>query len=113
MDDLDEKIMNAFEEKPIWLKYINGIFFIMKHRRNWKNLEKFLNKLNSFHLTTKFTAKYSKETIIFLYLNIRLVGRAHERFSVKPTNTHPHYLDSSSFHTFIGRKEYHLVKLKA
>ena len=73
MDDLDEKIINAFEEKPMtWLKYINEIFFIMKHRRNWKNLEKFLNKLNSFHLTIEFTAEHSKKS--FLDVNIRLVA---------------------------------------
>ena len=99
-------------EKPtIGWRYKDSIFYIWEH--GVEPLEKSLNKLNSFHLTTKFTAKYFKETIFFLDLNIRLVGRAHERFSVKPTNTHPHYLDSSSFHTFIGRKEYHLVKLKA
>ena len=50
------------------------------HRRSFllgnmeKNIwEKFLNKLNVFHPTVKFTAKYSKETINFLDVNIRLV----------------------------------------
>ena len=33
-------------------------FFIWEHRE--ESLEKFLNKLNSFHLTIKFTAKYSQ-----------------------------------------------------
>ena len=39
-----------------------------------ESLEKFLNKLNSFHPTIKFTAQYSKETINFLEVNIGLVG---------------------------------------
>ena len=47
------------------------------HRRH---LEKCLNKFDSLHPTTKFTAEYSKEAISFLGVNIRLVGGAHDRF---------------------------------
>ena len=62
MADLEEKILNAFEEKPmIWWRYIDDIFFIWEHGE--ESLEKFLNKLNSFHPTIKFTADFSKETI--------------------------------------------------
>ena len=62
MTDLEEKIISAFEEKPmIWWRYIDGIFIILEHGR--KSPEKFLNKLNSFHTTIKFTAEYSKENI--------------------------------------------------
>ena len=96
MDDLDEKIMNAFEEKPIWLKYINGIFFIMKHRRNWKNLEKFLNKLNSFHLTIKFTAEHSKKIIFRRKYKIGGGDLMTDLF-VKATTTHQ-FSDLSSSH---------------
>ena len=56
-------------------------FFICGHEE--ESLENFLNKLNSFHPTIKstmFTAEYSKETINFLDVNIRLVGGAHNRF---------------------------------
>ena len=61
MDDLEEKFLNIFKEKPmIWWRYI---FFIWEHGE--ESLEKFLNKLNSFHQTIKFTAEYSKEKIIF------------------------------------------------
>ena len=60
MADLEEKILNAFEEKPmIWWRYIDDIFFIWEHGE--ESLEKFLNKLNSFHPIIKFTAEYSKE----------------------------------------------------
>ena len=62
--DLDEKILNTFEEKPMaWWRYIDDIFFIWEHGE--ESLGKFLNKLNSFHPTIKFTAEYSKETINF------------------------------------------------
>ena len=72
MADLEEKILNAFEEKPmIWWRYIDDIFFIWEHGE--ESLEKFLNKLNGFHPTIKFTAECSKETINFLDVNIRLV----------------------------------------
>ena len=73
MADLEEKILSAFEKKPmIWWRYIDGIFFIWENGE--ESLEKFLNKLNSFHPTIKFTAEYSKEIINFLDVNIRLVG---------------------------------------
>ena len=64
MADLEEKILRASEKKPmIWWRYIDVIFFISEHGE--ESLEKFLNQLNSFHPTIKFTAEYSKERINF------------------------------------------------
>ena len=39
MGDLDEKILNVFEEKPmIWWRYIDGIFLFGNMEKNlWKN----------------------------------------------------------------------------
>ena len=69
MADLEEKIINAFEEKlMIWWRYIDKIFLIWEHVE--KSLEKFLN---TFHSTIKFTAEYSKEITNFLYVNVGLV----------------------------------------
>ena len=51
----------------IWWRYIDDIFFIWEH--GGESLEKFLNKLNSFYPTIKFTAENSKETINFLDIN--------------------------------------------
>ena len=69
MADLEEKILSAFGEKPmIWWRYIDDIFFIGEHGE--ESLEKFLNKLNNFHSTIKFTVEYSKETINVLDVNI-------------------------------------------
>ena len=103
MADLEEKILSAFEEKPmIWWRYIDDIFFIWEHGE--ESLEKFLNKLNSFHPTIKFTAEYSKETINFLDVNIRLVeGELMTDLFVKPTNTHQ-FLDPSSSHLYHYKK---------
>ena len=63
MAELEKEILNGVEEKPIiWWRYIDNIFFLIwKHRE--ESVEKFVNKLNSFHLTIEFTAEYSKETI--------------------------------------------------
>ena len=68
MADLEEKILNASEKKPmIWWRYIDDIFFIWEHGE--ESLEKFLNKLSSFHPAIKFTAEYSKETITHQFLD--------------------------------------------
>ena len=48
MADLEEKIPNVFEKKPDMVEVE-------------KYLKKFLNKLNSFYPSIKFTAEYSKE----------------------------------------------------
>ena len=78
------------------------IFFIWEHGE--ESLEKFLNKLNSFHPTIKFTAEYSKETINFLDVNIRLVeGELMTDLFVKPTDTHQ-FLDPSSSHPYHCKK---------
>ena len=63
MAELEKEILNGVEEKPIiWWRYIDNIFFLIwKHRE--ESVEKFVNKLNSFHLTIEFTVEYSKETI--------------------------------------------------
>ena len=77
-------------------------FFIWEHGE--ESLEKFLNKLNSFHPTIKFTAEYSKETINFLDVNIRLVeGELMTDLFVKPTDTHQ-FLDPSSSHPYHCKK---------
>ena len=103
MADLEEKILSASEKKPmICWRYIDNIFFIWEHRE--ESLEIFLNKLNSFHPTIKFTAKYSKETINFLDVNIRLVGgELMTDLFVKPTDTHQ-FLDPSSSHPYHFKK---------
>ena len=103
MADLEEKILSTSEKKPmIWLRYIDDIFFIWEHGE--ESLEKFLNKLNSFHPIIKFTAEYSKQTINFLDVNIRLVGgELMTDLFVKPTDTHQ-FLDPSSSHPYHCKK---------
>ena len=81
----------------LW-RYIDNIFFIWEHGE--ESLEKFLNKLNTFHPTIKFTAEYSKEAINFLDVNIRLVeGELMTDLFIKPTNAYQ-FLDPSSSHPY-------------
>ena len=103
MADLEEKILNASEEKPmIWWRYIDEIFFVWEHGE--ESLENFLNKLNTFHQTIKFTAEYSKEAINFLDVNVRLVeGELMTDLFVKPIDTHQ-FLDPSSSHSYHCKK---------
>ena len=96
MDDLEEQIISAFEEKPmIWWRYIDNIFFIWEHGE--ESLEKFLSKLNSIHPTITFTAEYSEKKSNFLDVNIRLLGGARDRFAADadqffdPTSSQPYH----------------------
>ena len=47
----------------VWYRYIDNIFMLWQHRE--KELKKFLEILNSYHLTIKFTANYSREKKVF------------------------------------------------
>ena len=103
MADLEEKILNAFEEKPMrWWRYIDDIFFILEHGK--ESLETFLNKLSTFDPTIKLTAEYSKQAIKFLVVKVRLVeGELMTDLLVKPTDTHQ-FLDPSSSHPYHCKK---------
>ena len=77
---------------------IDDIFFVWECGE--KSLEKFLDQLNTFHPTIKFTAEYSEEAINFLDVNARLVdGELMTDLFVKPTDTHQ-FLDPSSSHPY-------------
>ena len=103
MADLEGKILNDLEEKPmIWWRYIDDIFFVWEHGE--ESLETFLSKLNTFHPTIKFTAEYSKEAINFLDVNVRLAERElMTDLFVKPTNTHQ-FLDPNSSYPYHCKK---------
>ena len=69
MADFEEKRLESFEKKPIiWWRYIDDIFFIWKNGE--ESLKIFLEQVNMFHYTIKFTAEYSKEEVSFLEVNI-------------------------------------------
>ena len=66
MGGLEEKIFKDCDKKPLtWWQYIY-IFMLWQHGE--KELEKFLEFLNCYHPTIKFTADYSWEEIHFLHV---------------------------------------------
>ena len=80
-------------------------FFFIIWEHGEESLEKFIYKLNSFYPTLKLTAEYSKETINFLDVNMRLVeGELMTDLFVKPTNRYQ-FLDLSSSHPYHCKKE--------
>ena len=57
MGDFEEKMLERFEKKPIisW-RYINDKFLIWEHGK--ESLKVFIEQVNMFHSTIKFTAEY-------------------------------------------------------
>ena len=100
---LKEKMLEGFEKKPmIWWRYIDDIFFIWEHGE--ESLKVFIEQVNMFHSTIKFTAEYSKEEVNFLDVNIKLIdGELKTDLFVKPTDTYQ-FLDPTSCHPYHSKK---------
>ena len=72
MADFEEKMLESFEKKAmIWWRYIDDSFFIWENGE--ESLKVFIERLNIFHSTIKFTAEYSKEQVNFLDVTIKLI----------------------------------------
>ena len=86
-----------------WWMYIDDIFFIWEHGE--ESLRVFIDQVNLFHPTMKFTAEYSKEEVNFSDLNVKLVdGELKTDLFVKLTDTHQ-FLDLTSSHPYHCKKE--------
>ena len=103
MAELEERILSASPDKPfVWWRYIDDVFMIWQHGE--EKLKAFLESLNSFHPTIKFTYEYSKESINFLDVQLtHKEGQLSTDLYVKPTDTHQ-YLEASSCHVFHAKK---------
>ena len=69
MARLEEKLLERARtdlqiELPLYLRYIDDIFFIFPYSET--KLQEFMTLMNSFHRTIKFTEEHSREEIIFL-----------------------------------------------
>ena len=61
---LEEKILSKVKKKPsVWWRYIDDMFFIWEHGE--ESLKEFINEINSFHPTIKFTQTSQKKKLIF------------------------------------------------
>ena len=103
MGDLEEKILKDCDKNPLtWWRYIDDIFMLWQHGE--KELENFLEFLNCFHPTIKFTADYSREEIHFLDVSVRKTNKQLVTdLYIKPTDTHQ-YLHASSCHVYHSKK---------
>ena len=99
MGDLEEKILKAWHKKPLtWWRYIDDIFML------WQELEKFVEFLNCYQPTIKFTDDYSREKIHFLDVSVRKTNnQLVTDLYIKPTDTHQN-LHAGSCHVYHAKK---------
>ena len=97
MDDLETSFLKTQTLLPlIWLRFIDDIFSIWTWGAD--ALHDFLEDLNDFHPTLKFTAEFSDTAVHFLDTTVIKVGtKLHTKLYTKPTDSHQ-YLDYRSCH---------------
>ena len=103
MSYFEEKFLEEMSLKPlVWWRYIDDIFMLWQHGE--EELKKFLECLNCYHPTIKFTADYSRDKINFLDVEvIKKDNRLITDLFIKPTDTHQ-YLHATSCHVFHSKK---------
>ena len=103
MGDLKERILQNFSFKPlVWWRYIDDIFLLWQHGE--EKLKEFLDILNGYHPSIKFTSKCSRKQIDFLDAEIIKEGnRLITDAFVKSTDTHQ-YLHATSCHVYHSKK---------
>ena len=83
-------------------RYTDDNFMLWQYGE--KRLEKFLEILNSFHPTIKFTSNNSREKIRFLDVEVRKQGtQLVTDLDIKTTDSHK-YFHASSYHVFHSKK---------
>ena len=101
--DLEEKRLKDYDKKPLACRrYIDDIFMLWQHGK--KELEKFLEFLNFYHPTIKFTANYSRKEVNFMDVSVRKKNnQLVNDLYAKPTDTHQ-YLRATSCHVYHSKK---------
>ena len=103
MDDFEKRFLQGCELKPwVWWRYIDDVFLIWEHGEEELNL--FLQRLNSFHPSIKFTSSFSYQTMNFLDVQVTIDGKnLITDLYVKSTDTHQ-YLHAKSCHVYHAKK---------
>ena len=88
MGGVEEQILRDCSFKPlVCCRFIDKMFLLWKHRE--EKLKEFLDILNRYHPSIKFTSKYSRERIDFLDAEImKKDNRLLTDASVKSTDFH-------------------------
>ena len=69
MSDLEDRLLSSAPHRPlVWWRFIDDIFCIWCGGQD--SLDEFINFINSFHATIKFTANYSPNSVNFLDVTI-------------------------------------------
>ena len=89
MGELEKKLLKDCDKKPLaWWPYIDYIFMLWQHSEK-KELKKFLEFLNCYHPTIKFTANHSREEINVLHVSVRQKdNQLLTDLYINPTDTH-------------------------
>ena len=95
--DLEQSFLKTQTLLPlVWWRFIDDIFALWTWGADL--LFEFLEELNQFHPTLKFTAEFSDESVNFLDVKVIKVGnKLHTTLYNKPTDAHL-YLEYSSCH---------------
>ena len=102
MDSQEDILSNSLLKPLVWWRYIDDIFMVWEHGK--EELKKFLETLNCYHPTIKFTTEYSRAKINFLDVTVMKKGnQLVTDLYVKPTDTHQ-YLHASSYHVSHWKK---------
>ena len=99
MSYLEQEIMNTFDPACfiLWLRYVDDIWFLF-HGSHTK-LEKFLEHMNKFHSSIKFTSEYSKNSVNFLDVKIYKDKQGKLQTTLyKKSSKQSLYLHYDSFH---------------
>ncbi|KAJ8017586.1 hypothetical protein HOLleu_44904 [Holothuria leucospilota] len=95
MGNLEKEFLSRQILKPqIWLRFIDDIFMIWPHGED--SLKIFVENINSFHSTIKFTADSSRVSVHFLDTTVTIEnGSLKTDLFNKPTDKHNYLLPSS------------------
>ncbi|PIK43103.1 hypothetical protein BSL78_20028 [Apostichopus japonicus] len=87
MSSFEERMLSTAPCRPlIWWRYIDDIFFIWTSDED--SLLTFINHINFFHSTIKFTSDYSHQQVNFLDVTVRKEhGSLSADLYTKPTDT--------------------------
>ena len=88
MEYLENHLLNSLDKwSLVWWRYIDDVFAIWIFGEGC--LARFVDQLNGFHPTIKFTTKWSQESMSFLDVRIHLrEGQITTDLYTKPTDTH-------------------------
>ncbi|KAJ8032973.1 Zonadhesin [Holothuria leucospilota] len=95
MGNLEKEFLSRQNLRPqIWLRFIDDIFMIWPHAED--NLKIFVENINSFHPTIKFTSDSSRVSVHFLDTTVTIEnGSLKTDLFNKPTDKHNYLLPSS------------------